>query len=247
MLWSCVMAACEDESMEAPRHDDADFLKAGTMVRGALWLVNEVGVGNTFTKEQLRQAFPGISQIDRRIRDLRDYGWVIRSNTEDATLRPEEQRFIKAGLRVWEPAERRKGGAETLTARDRRAVFERDGYQCVVCGIGGGESYPDRDYETAVLSAVKLTPSSENAPESDPHFITECRRCKSGQATLPPADIDIVLSNVRALAEDDRGRLRRWVERGRRGPTPLDRVWSAYRQLPAELRDRMNDELKRLG
>ena len=213
------------------------------MVRGALWLLNDVGVGNTFTKEQLRQAFPGVSQIDRRVRDLRDYGWVIRSNTEDATLRPEEQRFIQAGLRVWEPAERRKGGEVTLTAKERRAVFEKDGYQCVVCGIAGGESYPDREYETAVLTLTKWSGSTDDDPGSDPLFVTECRRCKSGQVSTGKADLHVVLSNISALPEDDRQRLRRWVARGRRGPTPLDRVWTSYRQLPAELRDRIDIDL----
>lgn len=227
--------------METPRPDDIRFQKAGTMVKGALWLVNEVGVGNTFTKDQLRQAFPGVSQIDRRIRDLRDYGWVIRSNTEDASLRPEEQRFVKQGLRVWDPTERRQGGTSTLTAKERRKVLERDGYQCTVCGIAGGESYPDRDYETAVLSITK-SPSADPGKVED-HFVTECRRCKSGQASIAQNDIQVVLSNVRALSDEDRQRLARWVSRGRRGPTPLDRVWFSYRQLPTELRERVIDNL----
>lgn len=227
--------------METPQLDDPRFQKAGTMVKGALWLANEVGVGNTFTKEQLRQAFPGISQIDRRIRDLRDYGWVIRSNTEDASLRPEEQRLVKQGLRVWDPAERRKGGASTLPAKERRDILERDGYQCAVCGIAGGETYPDRDYETAVLSITKL---STAGPDGDiDHFVTQCRRCKSGQAALGHNDIQILLTNIRALSEEDRRRLSLWAGRDRRGPTPLDRAWTAYRQLPADLRDRVKDEI----
>lgn len=211
------------------------------MVKGALWLANQVGIGNTFTKEQLRQAFPGISQIDRRIRDLRDYGWVIRSHTEDASLRPEEQRFVKQGLRVWDPAERRKGGASILPAKERRDVLERDGYQCTICGIAGGETYPDRDYETAVLAVTRLS-ASESSGSLD-HFVTQCRRCKSGQAGAGPNDIQILLSNIRALSEEDHQRLVLWVRRDRRGPTPLDRVWTSYRQLPADLRNRVKDEI----
>lgn len=53
-----------------PRWNDPDFA-AGTMVRAALWLLDEIGEGNSFTKEQVREAFPGVSQADRRIRDLR--------------------------------------------------------------------------------------------------------------------------------------------------------------------------------
>jgi hypothetical protein len=65
------------------------------MITGALWLAAEVGEGGVFTKEQVRQAFPGISQADRRIRDLRDYGWVIHTNTDDASLASGEQRLVK--------------------------------------------------------------------------------------------------------------------------------------------------------
>ena len=55
--------------MTLPKWNDPK-LRAGTMIRTALWLTSEVGVGNAFTKEQHRQAFAGITQADRRLRDL---------------------------------------------------------------------------------------------------------------------------------------------------------------------------------
>lgn len=208
------------------------------MVRAAMWLVNDVGVGNVFTKEQLRQEFPGVSQIDRRIRDLRDYGWVIRSNTDDVTLRPEEQRLVTIGLAVWDPEERRKGGSALLSAKDRRAVFERDGFQCVICGIGGGEAYPDREYETAVLLAVVLTDD-----RGDESLVTQCRRCKAGNGPKPEVNVRALVADIRALSAEDRMRLMRWATRGRRGPTPLDRTWTALRQLSRDTRDRVVAEV----
>lgn len=81
--------------------------KMGTMVRAALWLATEVGEGNVYTKEQLNAAFPGVSQIDRRVRDLRDRGWVIATNRDDALLAPHESRFVRAGEPIWEPGMRR--------------------------------------------------------------------------------------------------------------------------------------------
>src|SRR5579871_6280697 len=75
----------------------------GTMKRAALWLVDVVGEGGTFTKTQLREAFPDVAQIDRRMRDLRDYGWQIDTNREDADLGPSEQRFVERGAEVWVP------------------------------------------------------------------------------------------------------------------------------------------------
>jgi hypothetical protein len=65
-----------DTLMTLPRWNDRN-LKGGTMIRTALWLVSEIGEGNSFTKEQHRAAFSGIAQADRRLRDLRDHGWVI--------------------------------------------------------------------------------------------------------------------------------------------------------------------------
>jgi len=85
--------------MTLPSWNDPRF-KAGTMVRTALWLISEVGIGNSFTKEKHRAAFSGITQADRRLRDLRAYGWVIHTRSEDLTLNVDEQRFVAVGSPV---------------------------------------------------------------------------------------------------------------------------------------------------
>src|SRR5688500_10774854 len=97
----------------------------GTMIRSGLWLVTVVGEGNIFTKQELRDAFPGVSQVDRRVRDLRKYGWKIYANTEDAQLHTEEQRFVAQGVPVWDQQARRKAdAAAAVTAVDRQEVLE---------------------------------------------------------------------------------------------------------------------------
>ncbi|BBZ66262.1 hypothetical protein MINS_16910 [Mycolicibacterium insubricum] len=221
--------------MMRPRWNDSRF-SAGTMVRGALWLLDVVGEGNVFTKEQVRSAFPGVSQADRRIRDLRDYGWTIFSSSDDATLELDEQRFVAAGIAVWDPAARRQAQAKAITAKERHAAMAADGFQCVVCGVGGGETYPDSPNETAVLGTTRR-PVGLPDGSSAKQLVTECKRCRAGDgSSRPPADIRRLIEDARNLEDDDRNHLHRWVERGRRGPTPLDRLWNAYRQLPAEAR-----------
>ncbi|MFD8159703.1 MULTISPECIES: hypothetical protein [Streptomyces] len=91
---------------DLPAWNDSE-LNMGSMVRAALWLVTVVGEGNVFTKRDLREAFPGVAQIDRRMRDLREYGWSIATNRDDALLGANECRFVKAGHPVWEPGVRR--------------------------------------------------------------------------------------------------------------------------------------------
>ncbi|MDI1458722.1 hypothetical protein NHG22_33645 [Streptomyces sp. ATE26] len=227
--------------MPLPRWNDPE-LKAGTMIRGALWLVQQIGEGNTFTKEQIRGAFPGISQADRRIRDLRDYGWVMLTNTEDATLAAEDQRFVKAGVPVWDPAARRAAAPQkSVSAKDKQAALARDEYMCTICGISGGESYLDDSNQTAVLSVIRRPTVLADGTE-DVLLVTECKRCRAGSEGSP-ARADEVLGEIQALDAAERRRLARWIERGRRGSTPLDRAWNAYRRLPADARDSVREAL----
>jgi hypothetical protein len=213
------------------------------MVRGALWLVQEVGEGNTFTKGQIREAFPDISQADRRIRDLRDFGWTIHTNTEDASLLAEDQRFVKAVVPVWDPAARHAAAPrKSVTAKEKQAVFARDGYMCTVCGIGGGEAYLEDPGQTAVLGITRRTAVLLDGGE-DVLLVTECKRCRSGSGGSP-ARADEALAEARALDEGDRRRLLRWMERGRRGSTALERAWNAYRRLPPEARDGVRSALE---
>lgn len=216
--------------MALPAWNDPAF-KGGTMVKSALWLLSEVGEGNTFTKEQHRAAFPGVAQADRRMRDLRSYGWVIHTSVEDVTLKQEEQRFVAAGLPVWEPGARAGAAAAAVTAKQRQEAFAADGFQCTVCGIAGGEAYPDAPQETAVLSVAR-----RGDGELGPLLVTECKRCRAGAAESSSVSAERLAADIKGLGPDDRSRIVRWIERGRRGPTPLDRAWTAYRRLPAEQR-----------
>jgi hypothetical protein len=223
-----------------PAWDDPT-LKHGTMVRTALWLVSEVGEGNTFTKRRHREAFPERAQADRRLRDLRKYGWVIHTSGEDAALGMDEQRFVHAGLPVWEPEARKAVPSKALTAKQRSAIFEADGYQCVVCGIAGGESYPDDVHATAVLSVSRR--SCATLGGTDTQLVTECKRCRAGEGSQAP-DLEELASTIEQLDASDRARLLRWMARGRRGATPLDRAWTSYRRMPSEARAEMRMRLE---
>ncbi|WP_220472436.1 hypothetical protein [Tomitella gaofuii] len=220
--------------MGQPRWDDPEY-SAGGMIRAALWLVQEVGEGNTFTKNQLREAFPGVSQIDRRVRDLRSYGWVLYSSVEDASLLAEDQRLAKIGVHVWDAKARRAAAPQsTITAKERQAVLARDGYMCTLCGIAGGESYPDDAALTAVLSISRRSATRTTGKLKDA-FVTECKRCRSGRPDTP-LSAEAAVAAAEGLDPSDLRRLVRWMERGRRGTTELDRAWAAFMRVPADMR-----------
>lgn len=212
------------------------------MIKGALWLAAEVGEGGVFTKEQVRQAFPGVSQADRRIRDLRVYGWVIHTNTDDASLAPGEQRLVKIGTQVWDSNARREAAITTISAKQRKATLAADNYQCSNCGVAGGEPYPETPHQTAVLSVTFRSVTMPDGAEAE-QLVTLCKLCRSGAERSDRADIGRALAEIRNLDEVDQDRIYRWMRRGHRGPTPLDRAWTTYRRMPHEAKEQIIRDL----
>jgi hypothetical protein len=204
------------------------------MVKSALWLLEEVGEGEVFTKEDLRKAFPGVAQVDRRVRDLRKYGWKILASTEDATLNAEEQRFVSKGLEVWIPSERRKVTDKTLSSKERTAILEAANFQCELCGISGGEKYPEDRNRSAVLLITS---------PNDGRSRVLCRLCSDGGNRATGYDGDRLLSELESLTSKERTTLKRWIVRGSRGPTVLDRVWNAFRTAPESTQTKFVDKL----
>lgn len=201
----------------------------GAKVRVALWLHSEVGEGGSFTKQQLRDAFPNVEQIDRRMRDLRPEGWIIATYREDRSLAADELRLVRKGGLVWEPGYRSRQQT-AVTDKERKAVLAADNYSCVYCGISGGEPYPDDALRTAKLTLARLEPSDTAAPR----LATCCDRCHVGepQGTSP----DQVIGLIAALPEERRQRLSDWIRRGSRDIAPEERIWAQYRRLPHEAR-----------
>ncbi|MEU0299450.1 hypothetical protein ABZ252_08275 [Streptomyces sp. NPDC006175] len=213
--------------------------KLGTMKRAALWLLTVVQEGGTFTKEEVKAAFPGISQADRRVRDLRDYGWKIDTHREDASLGQHEQRFVAAGQPVWEPGKATKS-TSVLTDTQRRAVLTRDGNRCRSCGITPGQIYSGT-FESAQIDIarrkVKLTGGTSSVQP-----IAECNRCRVGGRTLE-ADLAAMLDGVQKLGGLQLQTLKDWVSADEREFSVVERLWADYRTLPAEARDKVRESL----
>ncbi|MFJ8587682.1 hypothetical protein ACIRD2_23960 [Streptomyces sp. NPDC093595] len=206
--------------------------KLGTMKRAALWLVTVVGEGNVFTKEDVKAAFPGVSQADRRVRDLRDHGWQIDTNREDASLGQHEQRFVRQGEPVWEPG---KGSrpSTSITQTQRREVLARDGHFCRSCGIVPGQTYAGT-YETAQLDIARRVVKRPDGTEGT-ELVTECNRCRVG-GRGKPTDLAVLLAAVEGLGSLERKMLTEWIAEDRREFSTVERIWADYRTLPEESR-----------
>jgi hypothetical protein len=208
--------------------------KLGTMKRVALWLVSEVGEGNKFTKEELRQAFPGVSQIDRRMRDLRGFGWRIDTNREDVTLTMAQQRFVERGQPVWEKGvTSRPSHAPAIGVGRRREIIARDGNMCRSCGIAPGDFYEDtgEGVQLDIARRKVLLPGGE----LEVQLVAECRRCRLGGINLV-ADVTEVTGRLARLGKVERAVLASWIDADERDFKDVERVWAEYRALPADAR-----------
>ncbi len=212
---------------------------AGARVRVALWLHSEVGAGGTFTKSQLREAFPSVEQIDRRMRDLRPEGWVIATYREDRSLAVDELRLVEEGGPVWQRGYRSRASA-AVTDKERQAVFAADNYACAYCGITGGESFPDDALRTAKLTVARIAPL-DGGPTK---LLTACDRCHVAVRDDPPGRDDL-LAQVNALNEAQRQRLREWVMQGARTQSPEEQLWARYRRSPRDERLALEERLTR--
>lgn len=135
----------------------------GVMRRAAKHFIGR-GEGCVFSIEEMEMVIFGETgkkrvEIDRRIRELRKFGWVIDNYRTDKTLHSSEHRITRIGDDPNDPNNHRK--VERCPAKVRRVVFMRDGQRCTICGIGPGEEYPDWPDHYARLTIGRIVPGSK--------------------------------------------------------------------------------------
>lgn len=195
------------------------------MKKAALWLADMVGEGEVFTKDELREAFPGVSQIDRRVRDLRDHGWVISTRSEDLDLELDEQRLVRIGGHVWVAGYKSPVKANGPTPKQRQEALAISNHRCTACGATAGEPFFDE-----VLTVARLTV----AGSSDRGWVACCQRCRKGEfMTSSEAEF---LAGYSLLTSSEKRVFAEWIHADVRESTPLDRAWDQFRRLSAEER-----------
>ncbi|MEE1796759.1 hypothetical protein PUR28_39265 [Streptomyces sp. BE308] len=222
--------------MTLPSWQDKKF---GTMKAAALWLLTVVGKGNVFTKEEVKNAFPGVAQADRRVRDLRDYGWQIDTHREDPQLGQHEQRFVEQGQPVWEPGKATKDST-AITDTQRRKVLAADGNHCRSCGITPGQTFAG-SFEAAQLDIARRKVKQPDGSRQV-QLVAECNRCRVGGRGLE-ADPDAVIAGLSKLGGLQLQMLKDWVVADEREFGEVERIWADFRTLPADSRDAIRKAL----
>ncbi|MFI1165297.1 HNH endonuclease [Streptomyces sp. NPDC020801] len=210
--------------------------------RLAAWLWFNKEIGDIFTMNELRDALGtdiiGKSEhLNRRLRTLREVGWVIPSYKDDGSLRRDEYRVQVKGARYWLDEDRRAHRRFAPSARVRRQVMDRDGWRCVVCGVAARESYPGEPDNKARLTIGHRVPQerlrARGAADDIDNWRTECARCNEPvRDEIPdPRQYDEVLAQVRRMSRGNKRTLLNWLRRGERTRSDLDRVHDLARVL----------------
>ncbi|MGE7385423.1 hypothetical protein ACQKM2_08070 [Streptomyces sp. NPDC004126] len=203
--------------------------KYGAKVQAALWLETKVGVGGVFTKAELREAFPNVAQIDRRVRELRDHNWQIDTHREDPSLKQQEQKYVARGAEIWLPGQAAAKQRNTLTSTQRAKVWSDDSFLCRTCGIGVGEKYPDGSSGTSQLAIARRSVLLADGT-SEEQLVTVCGKCVAGGTS--EVDLATLLAEVGLLTSIEKTALGAWIDAGQRTRGPLEQIWGILQTLP---------------
>ena len=209
----------------------------GSAKRVGHYLATVVGQGNKFEKSTLRSIVPDTEQVDRRMRDLRKAGWVIRNYKDKATLKPNELYLERVGDSVWEDGY--KWPDEGLSAGTRRKVLDRHGPRCVVCGIEFGAEYPDRPGVKARPTIGHIRPKELGGGNDLDNLRPECQLCTevARNLTAPGVDPEVLKRHIGELDRNDKKLLAQWMLRGARTFSSVEGLWMQYNQLPASAKE----------
>ncbi|MEE1941645.1 HNH endonuclease [Streptomyces sp. TRM 70361] len=221
--------------------------------RIAAWLWFNKEIGETFTMREIREKLgkevaEDAEHLNRRLRELRKFGWKIPSHKEDRTLPVNTYRLEGRGKKIWIKAERTKRNA--VSGRIRRQVFERDGYRCKLCGVGSGEEYPRDPGSKARMTVGHRIPQERGGSSEPDNLRTECSKCNEElrDDMRNPETYAEVLTEVKNLRTADLRSLLTWLQAGERTRSRLDEAFDRARMLSHDDYSQLIKHLKsRLG
>ncbi len=217
----------------------------------AAWMAFNLDIGDRFNIRMLREALGSEvvpneqERLNRRFRELRKDDWEVPSNKDDRTLPSATYRLDAKG---WHPALGARPPRNVVSERTRRQVLDRDGWRCVVCGIGGNEPYPD-GFGTAYLTAGHIRPRAAQGDSSDLNNLrAECKRCNEPvrNEMRVPETVAEILPSVRNLNKPELQRLSDWLDLGHRTRDRLDDLYDRARMMGFDDREDLKARVRRL-
>ena len=163
-------------------------------------------VGQIVTAEEIQEAAGEVTEPKRRLRELRqDEGWKISSHRDRSALKPGQYILEEA------PPEGLYKVAKPISQRLRSQVLERNGYTCMMCGIGAGET--DETGRKAILHIGHIIDRSHGGKDELSNLRALCNRCNEGAKNLvqEPPSHTWLLAQVRRADADTQRKVQEWL------------------------------------
>lgn len=209
--------------------------------------IANVGEGEIFTKQEMLAEVTGVSQADRRMRDLREVGWKIENYKDNPRLRPDQYLLKTIGVKVHEGEKPDPDvGRKAISGAKRRRILDRDGATCQVCFTPGGAEFADLPGKVARLTIGHIVPVNRHGGDEDENLRTECQRCNedSRDLTLAPPELEEIKMRVRSIGgRKEKAELFNWMKRGSRPISDKERLFIDWARLPYSLRQEVQLEL----
>jgi hypothetical protein len=188
----------------------------------ARWLADSVGEGGIFTKQALRAALPQFEQVDRRMRDLRSYGWRIDTYREDTQLRSGELRLVHVGAHPGGPGVGSPSN-DRVSSKERVAAISAAEFRCSQCGLQLGEA-DDSEAGFAQLRVLRV----------DGGLLVTCALCAKGAPTVARENSALLEERLKKMSTNELRELRVRLSTGR-GPTPVESAIALASRISSEL------------
>lgn len=166
-------------------------------------------IGRIVTSGELRDA-AGVSEWARRVRELReDEGWPIVTRNDRADLKPGEYVLER------KPPEK-PGVAFTrpISAKLRAEVLDRNGFTCMMCGLGPGDIDPTTGRKVR-LHIGHIKDKSLGGKDELSNLRALCSTCNQGAkniTTEKPSTIWL-LSQIRRAGQDEQRAVFEWLRK----------------------------------
>ena len=166
-------------------------------------------IGNVVTSKELADV-AAASEWARRLRELRDEeGWPIRSNNDDAKLKPGEY------LLAEQPPEKRNVAfSRNISAKLRAEVLDRNGFTCQMCGLTPGDIDPETGRKVR-LHIGHIKDKSLGGKDELSNLRALCSTCNQGAKNITgekPSAIWL-MTQVRRAGQDEQRAVLEWLSK----------------------------------
>lgn len=167
-------------------------------------------IGQVVSHSELQQASGGAAEWARRLRELRDEGWQIKSHNDRSDLKPGE--YVLEGI---SQEAKHYAFSRPVSKRIRAYILERNGYTCQMCGAAAGDPDEQNPGRTVRLHIGHIVDRSHGGKDELTNLRALCSTCNQGAKNLaqePPSWVWL-LAQIRRASIADQRKAMEWLKK----------------------------------